>query len=267
MSLIDPLEELLSEGIDINNLIAEPVDVDTVTLHNNSLDGDAAQSQVAQSRALMNSEKPTIAGRSSNQVEIAVNSTSSKTQHPENDGNPEQTPGKLKIEEQVAEFTRTSENKMSLNQTVKQQFIAPVKEVNLATLKKNSVKQFPVANIFEKRFARKFLIEYLDSIEKGNMSQINNFLSSSLVIDGVANNKGNYLKNTYELIDQTTKRQYNVQFIGDVLRLDPGVFRVTVTLNHTYVFKNYIVSKKTAQKQFDIKRYSNGSEIINISSA
>ena len=158
-------------------------------------------------------------------------------------------------------------NETPVEHITEQPEIVPVKEVEVAALKKPSSNRFDIANVFEKRFARKFVIKYLESIEKGDMADIRRYLSNALIVDGIGKNKINYLKNTHALINQTSKRQYHVQFVGDVLRLDPGVFRVTITLSHTYVFKNKIISKDSELIKYDIKRYANGSEIINISSA
>ena len=141
----------------------------------------------------------------------------------------------------------------------------PVKEVQIEKQRNPLPSDYKLANLFERRFAQKFVIRYLESIEKGNIRLLNDFLSDSLSVNGVANNKFNYLKNRTELITNSNKRAYRIKFIGDVLRLDKGSFRVTLQERETIYFKNNTQSRKSYLKSYDIKRYSHGSEIVSIS--
>lgn len=264
-----PLVDLLSDGVDTSR----PVTLPSVTggSENNANQVTDAVQIKPSSSTLLGSERDTQLSSASNKSDLHTD-TSRIQDH--SDGPVEnnqsaslEKPVSSSDEEQVFELSQLPVKNIPAELTREQQIVVPVEEVDVAALNKTRNNRFDVANIFEKRFARKFLVEYLESIEKGNLAKIKSYLSNTLIIDGVAKNKTNYLKNTYALISQTSKRQYHVQFVGDVLRLDSGVFRVTVSLNHTYVFKNNIISKESAIKKYDIKRYSNGSEIINISSA
>ena len=263
---VQPLVELLSEGIETEPIVVESTD--DVTLRERGDPHSPESSQSRDTRIQSSTQQTRLTGndQQKNRIETVTGFDSSNVQSYDTETYSEHAAAGLNITEDVSDFTQTHTNQPPSAKLNSQEVIAPVKEVKVSTLPNNAVEHFPVANIFEKRFARKFLVQYLESIENGNVKQINDFLSNNLIIDGVANNKANYLKNTSELIDQTSKRQFHVHFIGDVLRLEQGVFRVTVTLSRTYFFKNNIVSKNTAKKKFDIKRYSNGSEIINISS-
>ena len=120
------------------------------------------------------------------------------------------------------------------------------------------------ANIFERRFARNFVIKYFESIERGNINLINDFLSDGLSVNGVSNKKMNYLKSTKQMIGGTEKRSYEIKFVGDVWRLDKGSFRVILQEHQTVIYKNNQKIKKTSIKSFDIKRYRSGSEIVSI---
>ena len=264
------LEDLLSDGLATNQSHYENDNSNkagAVSRHSNLSQVEITQKQVLQQTpTIVQNQQQTVSELYEAKNDPALlEANDQDNKHSAN--RTEKNSKHLIVEEQVADFLEPSAGQKQINQTRDQKDVAPVKEVEIATLNVNSDKRFAIANIFEKRFVRKFLIKYLESIENGNVAQIKNYLSNTLVIDGVTNNKGDYLKNTYELIGQTSKRSYHVKFVGDVLRLDPGVFRVTVILDHTYVFKNNIVAKESAQKKFDIKRYSNGTEIINISSA
>ena len=143
---------------------------------------------------------------------------------------------------------------------------APIKEISIKKIASKS-KTYAKANLFERRFARKFVITYLESIEKGNVNLINDILSDSLSVNGVANRKTNYLNNTTQMIRETNKRSYSIKFIGDVLRLDKGSFRVTLKVNRVSYSKDNTKSQNDSFKIYDIKRYSNGSEIVSISDA
>ena len=251
-----PLVDLLSDGIDLGQPVAS-ADVTAANENNTNLVADTGQ---VKSSSSLDSESLSQSSPASNQANSDMSVQNNQRASLEK-------PSNSLAEERIIEYSQPPVKKTPVELTREQQMIVPVEEVDVATLNKTATKRIDVANVFEKRFARKFLIEYLESIENGNLTKIKSYLSNALVVDGVRKNKTNYMKNTYALINQTSKRQYHVEFVGDVLRLDSGVFRVTVTLNHTYVFKNKIISKNSAIKKYDIKRYANGSEIINISSA
>ena len=116
--------------------------------------------------------------------------------------------------EQVAEFKNTPELKATIPEQEKSEIIAPVKEVEIASLKPVVVGDFPVANIFEKRFVRKFLINYLESIEKGNVTQIKNSLSNNLVIDGVCKYPGRLFKKHLYTYQADIKTAISCTFCG-----------------------------------------------------
>ncbi len=187
--------------------------------------------------------------------------TPNLNQADEQQANKSKKESKSVIEIEVEPKSASQENVVDTQPTSDQ---VQIKEIQVAKIIK-PVQNYAKANLFERRFARKFVVRYLESIEQGNISLINDFLSDSLSINGISNNKHNYLKRTTQMISDSNQRSYHINFIGDVLRLDKGSFRVTLKERQTVIFKNNRKTQTSSTKSYDIKRYSYGSEIVSIS--
>ena len=158
----------------------------------------------------------------------------------------------------------TERKPLESEQSATEQENVPIREVEVVKVDKTP-NRYATANLFEKRFAHKFVISYLESIEQGDINEINSFLADTVVINGVSNNKLGFLKYTTQMINNTRKRSYIIKFLGKVLRLDKGSFRVTLRERQDVTYKNNTRSQKSYIKTYEIKRYAHGSEITSIS--